>query len=330
MRSLLEKAIVHLLNEDNDAAVSLFHQFMVERARQIHNSLRQGDEVVLSEGWDDELGKEEYFADGDLDDLEGTDGDMSPLGGEADVDDVEGDMGGDEIEGEESFDGDMDSEIEGQADEGDTAERLGDIEDQLEELTREFEAMMAEIDGTEEGEGDDLGDLDMGDESEGDGDLDMGDESEDGTEMEPEAEDAMVGEAAEMDEEELDDITESVIAELEKVMVGDMQTDGEEVGAGGGKIKNGNDKSTLPTKKADTKDANPKNLMSKQSEHNSFERETPAVTPKKVGLKSRQTTNDTTGKAGAMKSVPKNGDAGALLNKDFAGMGKKNPKSVID
>ena len=35
MRSLLEKAIVHLLNGDQDKAKSLFHKFMVERARAI-------------------------------------------------------------------------------------------------------------------------------------------------------------------------------------------------------------------------------------------------------------------------------------------------------
>lgn len=335
MRSLLEKAIVHLLNEDNDAAVSLFHQFMVERARQIHNSLRQGDEVVLSEGWDDEIASEQYFADGDLEDLEDhpgedTDGDMSPIGGLEGTDDVAGDdcdvdgMGGDDMEG-------MDGDVDGMDGDESVSSKLDDIEDQLEALTREFEAMMAEIDGEEGDEGaeGELDDLDFGGEEDGD---DV--EAESDTEVEPDGEvdseaEETVGESAEMDEEELDDITESVIAELEKVLVGNMTTDGEEVGDGG-KIKNGNDKSTLTMKKANADDANPKTLVSKQSQHTGYERETPPVTPKPVKLKSRQKTNDTTGKAGAMKSVPKGGDSSALLNKDFAGIAKKNTKSVID
>jgi hypothetical protein len=333
MRSLLEKAIVHLLNEDNDAAVSLFHQFMVERARQIHNSLRQGDEVVLSEGWNDEIDSEQYFADGDLEDLEDhpadgeeTDGDMSAISGLEGSDDVAGDDMGDM-----GAEGDMEGmDVDGEED-GSVSSKLDDIEDQLEALTREFEAMMAEIDGDEgeegaEGELDDLGG-DFGDE--GDVEAESDTEVEPDGDVESEAEET-VGESAEMDEDEaLDDITESVIAELEKVLVGNMTTDGEEVGDGG-KIKNGNDKSTLTQKKANADDANPKTLVSKQSQHTGYERETPSVTPKPVKLKSRQKTNDTTGKAGAMKSVPKGGDSSALLNKDFAGIAKKNTKSVID
>jgi hypothetical protein len=229
---------------------------------------------------------------------------------------AEGDMEGMDVDGEED---------------GSVSSKLDDIEDQLEALTREFEAMMAEIDGDEgeegaEGELDDLGG-DFGDE--GDVEAESDTEVEPDGDVESEAEET-VGESAEMDEDEaLDDITESVIAELEKVLVGNMTTDGEEVGDGG-KIKNGNDKSTLTQKKANADDANPKTLVSKQSQHTGYERETPSVTPKPVKLKSRQKTNDTTGKAGAMKSVPKGGDSSALLNKDFAGIAKKNTKSVID
>ena len=46
MRSLLEKVIVHLLNGDQGKAEALFHKFMVERAREIHEPLRQNDAVV--------------------------------------------------------------------------------------------------------------------------------------------------------------------------------------------------------------------------------------------------------------------------------------------
>ena len=71
MRSNLEKAIVHLLNEENDKAESLFHKFIVDRARQIHESLRQGEDLVLEEGWDEEITTESFFTEDDLEGLEG-------------------------------------------------------------------------------------------------------------------------------------------------------------------------------------------------------------------------------------------------------------------
>src|ERR1051325_6006800 len=62
MKSLLEKAIVHLLNGDQGKAEALFHKFMVERAREIHETLRQNQEDVhLNEGWETEVTEEEYF-----------------------------------------------------------------------------------------------------------------------------------------------------------------------------------------------------------------------------------------------------------------------------
>ena len=65
MRTLLEKTIVHLLNGDQGKAEALLHKFMVERAREIHESLRNED-AQLNEGWDNEIQEEEYFDDDDL------------------------------------------------------------------------------------------------------------------------------------------------------------------------------------------------------------------------------------------------------------------------
>src|ERR1044072_1126070 len=84
MKSLLEKAIIQLLNGNDSKAEALFHKFMVERAREIHESLRQSQDVELKEGWDHELSEDEYFDDDD-DDLDG----VEDTGG---VDAVGGDM----------------------------------------------------------------------------------------------------------------------------------------------------------------------------------------------------------------------------------------------
>ena len=329
MRSLLEKAIVHLLNEDTDAAEALFHQFMVERARQIHSSLRQGENFVLSEGWDDEINKEEYFADDDLSDVaDDTDGGMDDMdhgddmsmGGDDMGDDALGDdtdtMGGDDM-GDDSGSMDMG---------GDTDSKLDDIQDQLEKLTAEFEQMMAELDGdnnTEDFGGEnDLGDDTETDDFSGDEEETDGDYSPEGNGTEePDDEEEPVEEAEEMDEEDLDDITESVIAELEKVCIKNETTDGEEVGDG--KKISGNSKSTLTQKKPNMADAKP--VVTKNVTHSGFERET---SPTVKSMKARK--NTVSGKAtSTQKSVPKGGDSSALLNKDFANL-KANNKSPID
>ena len=40
MRSILEKALLALLNEEKATADALFHDFILERSRQIHESQR--------------------------------------------------------------------------------------------------------------------------------------------------------------------------------------------------------------------------------------------------------------------------------------------------
>jgi hypothetical protein len=70
MRSILEKALIALLNEEKDKADALFHDFILERSRQIHESLRQGEDFVLDESWEQELSIDEMFSEADLADDE--------------------------------------------------------------------------------------------------------------------------------------------------------------------------------------------------------------------------------------------------------------------
>ena len=150
-----EQLIEHIINDDEQKARELFHQIVVEKSREIYESLMDeeyteedihepnqveamvdeitSDETMQSEGNDEEpdLGDEEFGTDDDMDDM----GDM-------------GDMG----------------------DEGDLEQKVMDLESELEALKAEFEQLMGDDEG---GDMDDM-DMDMGDMGGDDmGDMDM-------------------------------------------------------------------------------------------------------------------------------------------------------------
>lgn len=355
MRSLLEKAIVHLLNGDQDKAEGLIHKFMVERAREIHESLRQSEDVQLNEGWDNEIQEEEYF-----DDI-GDEGD-APMGDESVGDAPMGDesMGDEPAMGDESGMDDMgdesdvvddeDADLEGMGDEPvDIESKLDGIEDKMEELSAEFDRLMAKLDaGDMEDVGDDdlddLDSLDSDDDGLGGDDLEGGDGDEFGAENEGEEDDELadqmdtdfgdddqpehkVAEEADPemdgDDEMLEDITESVLAELEKVTL-PSNTEGKEIGSGG-KSVSPRSTDSLPHHPARDRVNQAKPVMVKavgDAHNDSFERETPP-TNKEV---KRRRNND----AGVKKltKVPAKGDASAKLNSDFAS--RPTTQSTID
>lgn len=329
MRSILEKAIVHLLNEEHDQAEALFHKFIVGKARQIHESLRTGDDV-LNENFDS-ITSEQYFTEADLESLEGDDAGEEAgdeFGGE-DLGDFGGDeAGSDEGEAEVAADdfGDASDEIDAAADdlegdlggEGELADRVADLEQQIADLTAEFAEIMgddaADLGGEDLGdfggeEGDltdpanaDLGDVDSlgGEEGEEGGDDLSADTSDLGDDMEDE-----VKESEEVEEDDFADITESIIAELEKVSV--TMTDGKEVGAGKSFSQN-NTSPALQKKPNPQTDGKP--VQVKASEHKGFERETaPAVKDMKKRRNTKSNAED------GQSKVSKEGDKSAELNK---------------
>ena len=159
-----EKLIDLIINEDQDRANQLFHEIIVEKSREIYESIIDEDSI---EGLDDEISAdEEGFDDGeDMGDEE--------FGAE--------DFG--DEEGEAEFGDEEDAEF---GDEGeDLEDRVVDLEEKLDELMAEFEAQM----GDEEEEFGDEEDMGMDDEEEfGDedfgGEEDMGgDEEEFGDEV---------------------------------------------------------------------------------------------------------------------------------------------------
>jgi hypothetical protein len=196
-RNKFEEMLERLVNEDRTGAEELFHEIVVERSREIYENLlaEEADDEDIDEATDEEVDEseedlDEAYDDEDDDDLdEAEEDDLDEAEeddldegffGEADpTDDMMGDiaMPGDEMDmgGDDMGMDDMGMDDMGMGGEGgDTDSRIADLEDELEALKAEFEALMG-------GEGDeddmDMDDMDMG------GD-DMGDDEEEGDEEE--------------------------------------------------------------------------------------------------------------------------------------------------
>ena len=169
-----EKMLELLVNEDKAAAEELFHEIVVEKSRDIYESLLE-DEDDVEEATDEEVEEsDEDLEEADDEEVDESDEDLDENFSldtfEVEADDEEADDAGDE----EADDMDMgDEEEEGEEGEGDVEDRVEDLEDALDDLKAEFEKMMA---GDDEGEeADDEGDDDMGGDATDDmmGDLGM-------------------------------------------------------------------------------------------------------------------------------------------------------------
>lgn len=189
-RTKFEKMLELLINEDRDAAEELFHEIVVEKSRDIYEGLLEAD----LEDEDDEDEIEEASEEDDEDEIEeSTDEELDefaveadPMGGDP-ADDMIGDieMGDGDDEGD-----DMDMDDGEEAGDDEVEDRIEDLEDALDELKAEFEAMMGGTDGDE-----------------GDMDMDMG--GEEGEEEEAE-EEAFNFESADADGKQLDEYTNKV------------------------------------------------------------------------------------------------------------------------
>jgi len=182
--SKFEKMLELLINEDKDAAEELFHEIVVEKSRDIYESLLEDEDEEVDESDDEEVDEsdddldesddEDDESDDDLD--EGFDLDEFEVEADDDMmrrdatDDMMADLGMDDDE--EGDDMDMGGE-------GDTEDRIEDLEDALEDLKAEFEKLMGG------GDSDDMDGDDMGDEE--DDDMDMGDEEDEEDEEEKES-----------------------------------------------------------------------------------------------------------------------------------------------
>jgi hypothetical protein len=328
MRSILEKALIALLNEEREKADALFHEFILERSRQIHESLRQGEDFVLDESWENELAIDEMFTEADLigeDDEEESDDDQvnefafdddssddsdSDTDTDTDTDaDVDADADVDSAD-DSAVDADVDAEDDVDADEDDIETRVDDIEAELQKLAAEFDALVsgdagdsADADAFVDTDGADGGEFDdMDAEADSNSDSDLGDD--DGDDV----------------EESFDDFTESFVSELDKVSV--KMDDGTELG--GGKITQ-NKKSPGLQPKLNDRALKGEPVVVKSTEHNGFDKE---PSPKTGDLIGSKTYRNTKAKAADGRSkVSKEGNKSAMLN-DLK-TNKGDDKSVI-
>jgi hypothetical protein len=163
-KNKFEEMLERLVNEDREGAEALFHEIVVEKSRDIYQSILESEDDDLEEADDedlDEASDDEELDEADDEDLDEASDDEeleemfgldefemeAPMGGDA-TDDMMGDLGMDDEEG------DMDMNADDEMG-GDVEDRVQDLEDALEELKAEFEAMMGDEDGD---------DMDMDDE----------------------------------------------------------------------------------------------------------------------------------------------------------------------
>ncbi len=176
-RNKFEEMLERLVNEDKAGAEALFHEIVVEKSRDIYEGLLEDEEVeeTTDEEVDEAADEEVDESDEDLDEAtdeevdesdedldegmfdEGGDPadelgmDIEMPSGDDDEMDMDMDMGGDD---DMAGDDDMGMDDEG----GDVEDRIEDLEDELEALKQEFADMMGDDAGEEEG------DMDIGDE----------------------------------------------------------------------------------------------------------------------------------------------------------------------
>lgn len=141
-----EQLIEYVINDEEAKAKELFHQIVVEKSRAIYEDLMQEDTVEEELEEDNAMGEEPIEVDADV---------SESLGGSQAqdmIDDVEmeeqgmaeDDMDAEFDDGAEEAGKDLTHDIEDEHDEGDLENRVVDLEDKLDELMAEFEAMMGD------------------------------------------------------------------------------------------------------------------------------------------------------------------------------------------
>ena len=130
MTSKFEQLIEFVINDEDAKARELFHDIVVEKSREIYESLMDDDKDPVEEGMDP-------MNDGDAaDDL------ITDVETEEEGLSEEDDMDAEFDDGAEQAGDDLTQDLEGANDEGDIEDRVVDLEDKLDELMAEFEAMM--------------------------------------------------------------------------------------------------------------------------------------------------------------------------------------------
>ena len=148
-----QKMLEYLVNEQQDKAEALFHEIVVEKSRQIY-------ETILAE----ELEKDEEVEESDDEEVEESDDEDEVNESEHEDEEVEEDFNLDEfeVEADDEMGGDptddMDADMGG--DEPVTQDDIKDLEAELADLKAEFEDLLSQGDMGDDEEGmDDMGDM---------------------------------------------------------------------------------------------------------------------------------------------------------------------------
>ena len=157
-KTTLEQMLEHLVNDDQQKAEELFHEYVVAKSREIYEGLIE-EEMKDDEEEDEEV--EEASDKEEDEDDEQVDEDFEDIA-------IEGDdeMGGDPTDDLES---ELDADMDDEGEEGSEEEMMQDLGDIIDELQAKFDAL--------QGEEEEQGEFDMGSD-EGDEDEEMKDDFE--------------------------------------------------------------------------------------------------------------------------------------------------------
>lgn len=166
MSNKFEQLLELLINEENDKAEQLFHEIVVEKSRDIYEGLAETTEETVEETKKEEATSEEKVEETAKEEAvakEGEEVEIEEQSKEATEEESIEEVGGDatdelvkDISAEENGDAEMAGDEangdEEAGEEGDTEERVADLEDALEELKAEFEKMLSGKGDEEEAE----------------------------------------------------------------------------------------------------------------------------------------------------------------------------------
>jgi hypothetical protein len=234
MSTKFEQLLDYLVNEEQDKANELFHEIVVEKSREIYENLiaeeekeeeemdeasEQDDDESVDEAASDDEEMDESYEEEAVESIMGEEGDEEEFPVQDKTDDAEDDFGAELGDEEDEEDGEEPA----------TKDDIQDLEDALDELKAEFEALMAAEKHEEEEEPGVHGEPSPLDNMDGmDADKD-------------EAESMMSLESTDDEEEMEKDVQESRVVKtqgermreyIEKISV--TMTDGEGVGSGRG------------------------------------------------------------------------------------------------
>jgi hypothetical protein len=156
----IAEMLEHLVNDQQDKAEEIFHEYIVEKSREIYEGLIEAEieeETSEDEEVDEAAEKDEDSEDEDLDEnFE----DLEVIEADDETDDLVADVEADDEEGEDEMDSEDDEE--GAEEDESLEDRVMDLEDHMAELEAEFAKLQSE----EEGEPFHGGDEEMKDEFE--------------------------------------------------------------------------------------------------------------------------------------------------------------------